>query len=50
MAAHSRYDVSDEAAGIDKNGILINKLGFEKTHFRENGYHPQRIQRGSSIS
>jgi cell filamentation protein len=28
MAAHSRYDVSREGAGIDKNGVLINKLGI----------------------
>lgn len=30
MAAHSRYDVSNEGAGISKNGILINKLGIKE--------------------
>lgn len=30
MAAHSRYDVSNEDAGIDKSGVLINKLGIKE--------------------
>ncbi len=30
MVAPSRYDVSKEGAGIDRNGILINKFGFKK--------------------
>ncbi len=29
MAAPSRYEVSDEGAGIDKHGVLINNLGIK---------------------
>lgn len=29
MAEHSRYSVSDKEAGVDENGILLNKFGIK---------------------
>ena len=35
MAGHSRYHVSDEAAGVN-NGVLKNKLGIKEKKQLEN--------------